>query len=208
MYRDIHPNDGFRILREIAEEMPYGSFAFTSNVDGHFQKSGFPEQRVCEVHGSIHHFQCAARCGGSIWHAGSFQPTVDEAECRLVNDLPSCPHCGSLARPNILMFGDWEWRPERQQAQMGSLHRWLDAVANPVVVEIGAGTAIPTVRHFGENTRGRLIRINRKGPETYREGDVSLRLGGLEALSLIAAELGMPVSFPTKIPDSARPERK
>lgn len=33
-------------------------FAVTSNVDGHFQAAGFPEQNVLQMHGSIHRLQC------------------------------------------------------------------------------------------------------------------------------------------------------
>jgi NAD-dependent SIR2 family protein deacetylase len=33
-------------------------FAVTSNVDGQFQKAGYGEDKVYEVHGSIHLLQC------------------------------------------------------------------------------------------------------------------------------------------------------
>jgi NAD-dependent SIR2 family protein deacetylase len=39
--------------------MQNGAFVFTTNVDGQFQKAGFAQGRVCEVHGSIHHLQPA-----------------------------------------------------------------------------------------------------------------------------------------------------
>ena len=66
LYRRTAPHDGFRILREIAEKLPNGAFVATSNVDGQFQKAGFSEQRIYEVHGSIHRMRCMDD-SGTLW---------------------------------------------------------------------------------------------------------------------------------------------
>lgn len=186
LYRATAPGDSFGLLLDMAESMPYGAFVFTSNVDGHFQRTGFSANRVCEVHGSIHHLQCLNRCSDTVWPASAFKPIIDEDNCRIMSDLPHCPRCGSIARPNILMFGDWDWVASRQQAQMKSLHAWKAAVRNAVVVEVGAGLAIPTVRNFGESMGCPLIRVNKRESEVSRSGDIGLALGGLDALSLLA----------------------
>ena len=74
-----------------------------------------------------------------------------------------------LARPNVLMFDDWSWDGSRTSDQQYRFATWFDhAVATPgsalVVVECGAGTAVPTVRLFGDRLAGRgnvrLVRIN------------------------------------------------
>lgn len=187
MYRDTVPNDGFGLLLDMAESMPYGAFVFTSNVDGHFQRAGFSANRVCEVHGSIHHLQCLNRCSDEIWSACGFSPVVGEENCRITSELPHCPKCGSLARPNILMFSDWDWVAARQQAQMAALHAWTSSTKNMVVIENGAGMAIPTVRNFGEAMSCPLIRINKRESDVSRSSDIGLPLGGLDALRLIAA---------------------
>ena len=59
LYRETQPHKGFQILQEWSGQMSRGSFVFTTNVDGHFQKAGFSAGRICEVHGSIHHIQAA-----------------------------------------------------------------------------------------------------------------------------------------------------
>jgi NAD-dependent SIR2 family protein deacetylase len=97
LYRQTTPHAGFGLLRDLAGGMPQGLRAFTSNVDGHFQKAGFAPDQVCEIHGSIHHLQCAAGCEGKIWAADDFHPQIDTADCRLLNDPPHCPRCGRLA---------------------------------------------------------------------------------------------------------------
>jgi len=189
MYRETPPGESFKLLLDFADSMPYGAFVFTSNVDGHFQRAGFPANRVCEVHGSIHHMQCLNRCSDHIWSAHDFQPVIDVENCRITSGMPHCPRCGGLARPNILMFGDWHWVATRQNAQLEAIEKWLDAAKNLVVVEIGAGTAIPTVRRFGENQDAPLIRINKTESFVTSESEVALPLGGLEALNAISSQL-------------------
>lgn len=188
-YRDTTPHEGFAILQRWAKGMPHGGFVFTSNVDGQFQKAGFDEDRIVEVHGSIHHLQCLRPCSEQIWPSDGFFPAVDTDACRLLNDLPQCPQCGGLARPNILMFGDDGWIEHRQATQMQRLQRWLDNVKRPVLVEIGAGTAVATVRHFSQQIvhgmGGRLIRINPTEHQVPTKRDVGLATGALAALRAI-----------------------
>ncbi len=189
LYRRTVPHAGFALLRALAPE-PQGAFVFTSNVDGQFQKAGFAEERVCEVHGSLHVLQCLRPCSQALWPADAFLPEVDEAECRLTNAPPSCPRCGGLARPNVLMFGDGGWVETRSAAQHERLESWLQGVERLVCVEIGAGTAIPTVRLFGEHCRAPLIRINPSEPDVPSGDAVSLPLGGRAGLEALADAVG------------------
>lgn len=91
-----------------------------------------------------------------------------------------------MARPNVLMFGDAGWKDDRRQEQGCRQDSWLARTRRPVVVEIGAGEAIPSVRNFSESmTRdcgATLIRINPVTPRVPRKADLALPLGGLEAL--------------------------
>lgn len=192
LYRATEPHAGYAILQRFAAHMPEGCFVFTSNVDGQFQKAGFDVQRICEVHGSIHHLQCAESCtagDGAIWPAEPFKPEVDEETCRLVNDLPLCPACGAIARPNILMFGDWAWNDERTARQHARLDVWRQGVERLLVIELGAGLAVPTVRWFGESLGVPLIRINLRDHEVSSSQAVSLPMGAAAALTTLEARL-------------------
>ena len=188
-YRDAAPHRGFAILREIAAHLPDGAFVFTSNVDGHFQKAGFSDDRICEVHGSIHYLQCAAPCSGHIWPADKFEPVVDPATCRLAPPLPRCPNCGELARPNILMFGDWNWLQRRTDRQEARFAAWREAASNPVVIELGAGKSVATVRMMSERSGFPLIRINLRDPEVPSPNHIAVPMGALAALEGIRAAL-------------------
>ena len=183
-YRRTTPHAGFGLLLDMARQLPRGARVFTSNVDGQFQKAGFASEHVCEIHGSIHHLQCTAGCSERIWSAENFHPDVDHENCRLVGEMPHCPHCGALARPNILMFGDWGWIDRRTALQYQRLQQWLPTVDRLVCIEIGAGTNIPTVRRFSETCSGTLIRINPGEPEIPDPSNgIELPMGGLDGIS-------------------------
>jgi NAD-dependent SIR2 family protein deacetylase len=185
LYRMTIPHDGFHLLLEIGATLEHGSFVYTSNVDGHFHKAGFPAERITEIHGSIHHLQCLQEnCSTAIWSADEYRPVVDEDACRLVNEAPACRYCGCLARPNILMFGDWSWRQVRARHQQKLLNTWIRNVKRPVVIEIGAGTDIPTIRMFSDRFE-RLIRINPREPHVHSDTAVGLAVGGLDGLQSI-----------------------
>jgi len=193
LYRATTPHAGFGLLHGWAERMAQGCFVFTSNVDGQFQKAGFALARVYECHGSLHRLQCLANCSGEIWASMDFQPEVNETACALVNAPPRCPRCGGLARPNVLMFDDWQWNHTRSQQQRMLLDMWLDrARAAPLVIEIGAGRAIATVRNFSQRMKQRgsqLIRINLHEANVHNPHDIEIALGAREALERIASHL-------------------
>lgn len=106
LYRNTVPHDGFRLLKLIAEKMPYGAFVTTSNVDGQFQKeAGFEEARILEVHGSIHRRNAVnlSRYGPVV--SLYIKPTT-------VGDGPtSCQfyeQCQQIRQAKYLMFNDLE----------------------------------------------------------------------------------------------------
>ena len=189
MYREVEPGPAFRILFEIAKRLRFGAFAYTSNVDGHFQKAGFDPNCVVECHGSIHHLQCLDGCMNDIWEAKDFVPEVDAERCQLLNDMPTCQWCGGIARPNIMMFGDLDWLGGRATLQQQRFAEWRAKVARPVVIEIGAGMAIPTVRFFSERQKCPLIRINPNEDDVPNASDVGLPMGGTTGMQGIAAAL-------------------
>jgi NAD-dependent SIR2 family protein deacetylase len=201
LYRSTAPHAGYHILLRWAKRAALGAFVYTSNVDGAFQVAGFAPESVLEVHGSVHWMQCTRFCGVGLFPSQSVTPNgvpLDERTLRAAEPLPACPKCGALARPNVLMFGDGEWdeaRSYEQEVRMGS---WLKGLgpARVVVVECGAGKAVPTVRHFCEAMAERfdapLIRLNVRDPEVPR-GQIGLAMGalaGLRAIDALLSEAG------------------
>lgn len=193
LYRKTRPHAGFAQLLAIADRKPGGCFVFTSNVDGHFQAAGFGEDRIEECHGSIHFLQCIRPCCEDIWPMGNTAIAIDEESFRALDPLPRCRFCGGIARPNILMFGDWAWNSRRTDEQGLRLQRWLRRIASGglrlAIVEIGAGKAVATVRCQSERLAGvmgaTLIRINPRDFDVPNERHVSLPMGGAEAINAI-----------------------
>lgn len=190
LYRETRPHAGFDILRGWADSKSEGAFVYTSNVDGHFQAAEFSGDRIVECHGSIHHLQCVDPCSEDIWSAEKVSVGVDEETFRAAPPLPHCDKCNTLGRPNILMFGDGRWIEQRTRAQRDRMVRWMHRVRDRrlVVLESGAGTAVPTVRweceRIARTHDAPLVRINPReaqGPP----GTISLSMGALEALEAI-----------------------
>lgn len=192
LYRATPPHEGFQLLLKWSQKLPKGAFVFTSNVDEHFQKAGFAPERVWEVHGSGEWLQCIKHCGHKVFPSSPEIIAVDGETMRAAEPFPACPRCGKLARPNILMFDDWHWDESRSRHQQAACEAWITAVSRLVVIECGAGLAIPTVRHFCEEiaakSKGTLIRINVREAEVP-EGQIGLAMGALEALKALDKRL-------------------
>ncbi len=192
LYRETAPHAGFNLIRDWCDRFGLDLFVITSNVDGHFQKAGFTEERILEVHGSIHRLQCTRPCSAAVWENDETIP-VDFASMRALH-VPKCIHCHATARPNILMFGDWAWISGPTELQEKRFERFLnDHQHDPLtVIEMGAGTAIPTIRRTSERLGRRpaatVIRINPREWE-ISPPHISLRNGALEGLLGIEAVL-------------------
>jgi hypothetical protein len=104
LYRNTVPHAGYALLQQLCEVV--GQHAvYTSNVDGAFEKAGFAPDPIVAIHGSIHRLQCTQADHG-VWSADGVTVDVDPDTFRARGTLPTCPTCGAVARPNILMFGD------------------------------------------------------------------------------------------------------
>ena len=189
LYRQTIPHEGFAIIKRWIQARAADYFVVTSNVDGQFQKAGYDDSRILEVHGSIHHLQCLRPCTDDIWpNDAEFSINLETMRS---NTVPRCPYCGDVRRPNILMFGDWSWLPQRTQAQEYRFNAFLDDLGSRkgVVIEMGAGTAIPTIRATSERLgwgHGNItvIRINPREPEITAP-HLSLPCTALEGLRRI-----------------------
>jgi NAD-dependent SIR2 family protein deacetylase len=193
LYRDTIPHQGFHIIRGWIERKNAEYFVVTSNVDGQFQKAGYADDRMLEVHGSIHWLQCTTPCNHEIWPNDEVIP-VDETTMR-ARHIPKCPECGEVSRPNILMFGDWSWLPDRTRIQEHTFDRFIEEHAGKriAVIEMGAGSAIPTIRATSERIGWNLehatvIRINPREPD-IKAPHISMLCGALEGLQRIDALL-------------------
>ena len=192
LYRETIPHQGFTQLFKLAKNKTAGYFVFTSNVDGQFQIAGFEENFIEECHGSIHHLQCSKPCNNEIWETDNFEIEVNAETFEAAEPFPQCKSCNSIARPNILMFGDWGWNSKRTYNQSERLDKWLSNIymneTKLVIIEIGAGNAVATVRYKSESIANRpnvtLIRINPRDYDVPKD-HISINLGGAAGIDKI-----------------------
>jgi NAD-dependent SIR2 family protein deacetylase len=211
LYRRTTPHAGYQWLLEWGNAMPLGCFALTSNVDAHFHYADFRADRILEEHGNVHFLQCSRPCSPLIWQDELPDLKINLPMLRCFGKLPRCPECGAIARPNELMFEDTRYVDVNRRRQRMHYQGWLASVGKRrlVILEIGAGTALPTIRRKGEllaaerAPRATLVRIN---PAAREEDDttVVLPLPALEALTRIREAL--PAAFLEKVAGANAPE--
>ncbi|MCU0447281.1 MAG: hypothetical protein MUE85_20490 [Microscillaceae bacterium] len=184
--KTVEPHLGYHILWQWIQKFDYQYFIITSNVDGQFQKAGFSPQQVYEVHGASGYLQCATPCWDKVWQEDySIYAEVNLDEM----NLPQCPNCGKLVRPNVYIFQDKTFVPTRVRAQKNRLEDFLTIHQNKkiVVLEIGAGAVVKTIRHWTNRLirdyQAQVIRINPNAGDAHIvEPHLSLIDTGLKAL--------------------------
>ena len=83
------------------------------------------------------------------------------------------------------MFGDFSWNGKRTQEQETRFKRFVsDHQERALVLEFGAGTAVPSIRYLGEELMSQgadLIRINPREAEGP-QGVISVSLSASKAI--------------------------
>lgn len=178
-YTGCAPHKGYHLLAEWGARCLRGFRSITSNIDGHWIRTpGVGEARTVEMHGALTHMQHVKPSDrGEIWDATREHYSALNVQRRT---------CWDEARPNVLMFGETDDGTEGSQFNWQRLARqeeqfkrwWADVCAGGphskvVVVEVGAGTKVPTIREicedlvFGEKPgSGRPRKLARPGPAT------------------------------------------
>ncbi|MEE9259224.1 MAG: Sir2 family NAD-dependent protein deacetylase [Nitrospinaceae bacterium] len=133
------PHEGYHIInRWLADR---DGFIHTTNTDGYHLRSGCPPDRVMEVHGSMWRLQCLEGCSRSFWENDSVPLCKLDRETMKASGYPSCPGCRGIARPHILMFGDWEYVGHPDQEE--NFDRFVQQPVDLAVL-IGSSGAVPT----------------------------------------------------------------
>lgn len=177
LYSSLTPHAGYMQLLNIMNTKLCGGYVVTSNVDGHHQKAGFED--VYEVHGSIDRWQCSSEaCAFENGLIDAPALKLDNETMRVeLSDEATCGKCGEFVRPNILLFFDDEFCDTRVNAQKEHFDAYLDRLESGyrrvAVLEIGAGTGVPTIRFEAAKVARRfntkVIRIN---PEVAPDNQV------------------------------------
>jgi NAD-dependent deacetylase len=93
---DALPNAAHEVIARWTANRP-GTTLITQNVDGLHERAG--SAHTIRLHGSIWELRCWNGCreSGDRWR---------DERVPLPDLPPKCPHCGALARPGVVWFGE------------------------------------------------------------------------------------------------------
>lgn len=151
--RCVEPNDAHRKLAQM-EQRGRLDGVITQNIDGLHQKAG--SRKVWEIHGSAlrsHCVSCRKAYGADY---------IFENE----EDIPRCPDCGKMVRPDVTLYG--ELLPEPAYEEAVALIRYADClIIGGTSLEVGSAAQLAHMYH------GKYLVIINKG-KTKMEGKADL----------------------------------
>ena len=176
------PHEGYRIINKWLESQD--GFIHTTNTDGLHLRSGCPEDRILEVHGSMWRLQCLDTCTHEFWEELSVPLCNLNTDIMKASNYPICKGCRGIARPHILMFGDGEYigHPEQEANFRRFAQKPID-----LVVLVGSSGAVPTNDYLAVHLTEQgtpVININ-LDPSSNRivNTDLFIEMRGEEALT-------------------------
>ena len=148
MINSKNPHEGYKyLLNVVKNRFKNNYFVCTSNIDGYFFRAGYDSNKIYELHGSIKYLQCFdKKCNlrNGIWNLDKI-PDYDKKNL-IAKELLRCPNCNSLARPNVSMFGDFDFYGVPYEHQKRRLSKWLSKNKKIKILEIGCGINPHSIR--------------------------------------------------------------
>ena len=196
---NLEPHEGYyHLLKNITNKYDY--FICTSNIDGYFLKAGYDPDKIYEVHGSINNLQCMnKKCNlnNGITPLNTENVPKFDPYTFIATNLPYCKFCNNMSRPNVSMFGDFEFYNKPYEHQRKRLDNWLNNLKkyhkSLVILEIGCGLNPHSLRMLNgkmmsgewkmpvfDNNIG-VIRIN-PNDERDEEKTIHLSIGANEGI--------------------------
>jgi len=169
--REAKPNAAHRALAQL-ERRGLVEGVITQNVDRLHALAG--SQNVIEVHGSLRTSSCLS-CG----HRETFERVVQ------LLPVPACERCGSLLKPDVVMFG--ELLPERALERASELVRRAG-----LLLVVGSSLEVYPVAGLPEEAlaAGARLAIVNRGESPYdRRADLKVDASAAETLGAVVALL-------------------
>lgn len=167
-------NVGHQMIARFEYALPR-VWVLTQNVDGFHRAAG--SSNVIDIHGDMHNLFCR-EC--------EWQDTVEEFD--ELSIPPECPECGSLVRPNVVLFG--EMLPfdkvERLHAEL--------AEGFDVIIAVGTSALFPYISepvYAASQSDTLTVEINPGVTELTDVVDVALPLGAADALQQLWDRCGL-----------------
>jgi NAD-dependent deacetylase len=169
--RGAEPNAAHRAIAALQRRLSR-AVVLTQNVDGLHARAGSTD--LIAIHGTLHDLRCT-RC--------AWAETV--ADYAHLPPLPSCPRCGAVVRPEVVLFE--EMLPPAAVARLErELERGFD-----LVLSIGTTSAFPYIAApvaLARQRGGVAFEINPGTTEVSHLVHHRIRLGAADAFTRLAPE--------------------
>ena len=170
--RGATPNAGHAVLARWQHR--FDITVLTQNIDGFHRAAGSDD--VIEMHGNFHHLYCTS----CPWRLDV------ESYADIDRNLPCCPDCGDVIRPNVVLFGE--------MLPTTALDRYDRVMASTpdVVLSIGTTSVFPYIAapvHWCRQWGGRSIEINPGRTDVSAAVDVRIPAPAAMALQAIDKRL-------------------
>jgi NAD-dependent SIR2 family protein deacetylase len=183
-------------LFELLKDREYG--IITTNVDGQLEKAGFPKEKIFAPQGDYALFQCSRSCTEDVYDNKELVATMlsglfennQGLPCIKKEDIPLCPHCKSLLKPNLRSDDTFVEKPHlaHYSTYKTYVQRCAESNERTLLLELGVGYNSPGVIRYPFEQMALfyphfdLVRVNREDPELLEGlGDRSVS---------VAADLG------------------
>jgi NAD-dependent deacetylase len=163
------PNAAHDVIARWSRAFAHGC-VLTQNVDDLHVRAG--TRGLVRLHGSIWELACWQRCGAPPWR--------DESH-PLPSLPPSCPHCGGLARPAVVWFGE-----SLAAADVDAAHA---ACACDVFLTVGTSAVVypaASLVHAARQHGAFTVEINLEETPASAAVDVALHGAAEQILSAMA----------------------
>ncbi|KAJ7742171.1 putative SIR2 family histone deacetylase [Mycena maculata] len=187
------PNKAHLALAELAKKKP-DFFSISQNIDGLCQRADHPAGNIQTVHGSLFSNRCTEctyvendNFTDPLVPAFALPDDVDPSDPEFplkdipVEDLPRCPECAALLRPNVVWFGE-----SLPQEAVTRIDDWIAGGGTPdkskidLMLVVGTSALVYPAAGYIHTARARGARIavfnmeepTEEGPSSrLRDGD-------------------------------------
>lgn len=137
---DYQLSEVMKHLYELISDKNY--FVITSNIDNHFEYSGFENSKIFEIEGNCKTAQCARACHNKLYDISELLLKINNNldDQTILNILPKCPRCyGPMAmhiETNHYFIKQEDWKLQAQAFEH-FIHTTKEEKI--VVLELGIG---------------------------------------------------------------------
>ncbi|MCE4621881.1 MAG: NAD-dependent protein deacylase [Desulfurococcales archaeon] len=171
---EVKPNPAHYSLARL-EEMGVIKAIITQNIDGLHQSAG--SKNVIELHGNLEYAKCID-CGYKI----PLDQAIEEARS---GQVPKCPRCGGIMKPDVVFFG--ETLPQDNLTRAFDLARASDAI-----LVVGSSLYVTPARYIPgivKSNGGKVILVNLGDVYPATEFDLIIEMPVEEALPLLCRKV-------------------